>query len=66
MRNNVFQEDFARDCQEIEEFLRICCAEVERTKQLWSDELSTQKEESKSAVKQWMVQIQELQDKVKF
>ena len=64
MRNRVFQEDRARSCQEIEELRRMCCAEAERARRLRIDELSAQKEESKSTVNQLMVQIQELQDKV--
>ena len=50
--------------QEIEELRRICCTEAEKARQWRSDELSTQKEESESTVNQFMVQIQELQDKV--
>ena len=53
MRNRAFQEDRARNCQEIEELRRICCTEAERARQLRSDELSTQKEEGKSTVSLW-------------
>ena len=42
----------------------MCCTEAERAQQLRIDELSTQKEESKSTVNQFMVQIQALQDMV--
>ena len=63
-RNRAFQEDRARDCQETEELRRICCAEADRARQLKYDEPSTQKEDNPSAVNQFMVQIQELQDKV--
>ena len=38
--------------------------EADRARQLRTDEISTQKEESKSTVNQLMVQIRELQDKV--
>ena len=41
----------------------MCCTEAERARQLKSDELSTQKEESKFTVNQLMVQIEELQDR---
>ena len=39
MRNTAFQEDRARDCQETEEFRRICCVEADRARQLKYDEL---------------------------
>ena len=29
LRNRLFQEDHARDCQEIEELRRICCEETD-------------------------------------
>ena len=29
LRNRLFQEDHARDCQEIEEIRRICCEETD-------------------------------------
>ena len=54
--------------QKITEKLRNCgelaVQEAERARQLRSDELSTQKEESKSTVNQLLSQIQELQDNV--
>ena len=34
MRNRLFQESRARDCQEIEELRRICCEEIDRAGQL--------------------------------
>ena len=64
MRDKASQEDRARKCQEIEELRRICRTEAERVRQLRSEELSAQKEQSKSTVHQLMVQIQELQDNV--
>ena len=57
----AFQKDGAINCKEIEELLRICCTETERARQLMSDELSTQKEESKSTLNQLLAQIQDLQ-----
>ena len=65
MRNLAFQEDLARDCQEIEELRRICCAEADRARQLKYDELSMRQKENLSTLNQLMAQIQELQDKVK-
>ena len=64
MRNKVFQEDRARNCQEIGDLRRICCAEAERPRPLKYDELSAQKEQNPTTVNQLMMQIQELQDKV--
>ena len=64
MRIRAFQGDRARNCREIEELQRICCVDTDRARHLRCDELSTQKEENNSAVNQFMVQIQELQDKV--
>ena len=64
MRNIAFQEYRARNCQEIDESLRICCTEAERAWHLRCDELSAQKGVSNSTVNQLMVQIQELKDKV--
>ena len=61
MRSRAFQEDRANYCQQNEELRRTCCA---RARQLRTDELSTQKEESKSFVNRLVVQIHELQDKV--
>ena len=48
MRNGAFQEDRARDRQEIEELRRICCAEADRARQLKFDELPMQQKERES------------------
>ena len=64
MRDKAFQEDRARECQEVEELRRICCAEAHRARQLKYDELSTQQKENPSTLNLLMVQIQKLQDKV--
>ena len=40
LRNGLFQDNHARDCQEIEELRRICCEEANRARQARSDELS--------------------------
>ena len=66
MRNSIFPEDHAKDCQEIEELRRICCEEAERARQLKIDELSIQQREYPSTVNQLLVQIQDVQDKVNF
>ena len=64
MRNRAFQEDRARDIQEIEELRRICCAEADRARQLKYDELSMQQKENLSTLILLKAQIQELQNKV--
>ena len=64
LETELFKKIECNIYQEIEELRRICCTEAERARQLRIDELSTQEEESKSTVDQFMAQIQELQDKV--
>ena len=64
LRSRAFQEHRARDCQEIEELRRICCAEADRARQLKMDELSLQQKENPSTVSQLVAQIQEFPDKV--
>ena len=39
LRNRFFQEDHARDCQEIEELRRVCCEEADRARQARIDEI---------------------------
>ena len=60
------QEDRLKSLQEIEELKKLCCTEAEKAKQLRGDELAVQEQERKSTVNQFMVQIQELQHKVKI
>ena len=64
LRNRLFQEDHARDCQEIEELRRICCEEANRARQTRPDELSIHQERKPTTVSQLMTQIRELQNKV--
>ena len=40
LRNRLFQEDHARDCQEIEELRRLCCEETDRARQASIEQLS--------------------------
>ena len=61
-----FQENHARDCQEIEELRSICCEEGDRARQARSDKLSLQHEENPTTVSQMMAQIRELQNKSEF
>ena len=63
MRNRLFQEDHARDCQEIEELRSICFEEADRARQARSDELSHQ-ERNPTTVSQFLTEIRELQNKV--
>ena len=64
LRNGLFQENHARDCQEIEALKSICCEEADRARQARSDELSMQQERNPASVSQMMAQIWELQNKV--
>ena len=59
VRNWLFKEDQARDCQEIEELRRICCEEKDRARQATIDELSIQLEWNPTTVSQMMAQIRE-------
>ena len=64
MRNRIFQENRARDCQEIEELRRISCEERDGARQWRNDELCTQQEKNLSTVSQLLTPIQEIQNKV--
>ena len=64
MRNRLFQENHARDCQEIEELRRICCEEADRARQAIIDELCMHQERNPTTGSQLLTQIQELQNKV--
>ena len=64
LRNRLFQENHARDCQEIEELKSICCEEADRARQARSDELSMQQNRNPTTVSQMMAQIRELQNNV--
>ena len=59
-----FQEDHARDCQEIEELRRICCEETHQARQARIEELSMQQQRTPATVSQTRAQIQDLQNKV--
>ena len=64
MRNRLFRENQAKDCQEIEELRRICCEETDRARQAKIDELSMHQERNPTTVSQLLTQIQDLQNKV--
>ena len=64
LTNRVFEENYARDCQQIEELRRICCEETGRARQARIDELSTHQEGNPTAASLLLTQIQELQNKV--
>ena len=59
MSNRLFQERFARNCQDIEGLRRICCEESDRARQLRSDELSMQQERNPLTVSQFLTHIQD-------
>ena len=52
MRNRVFQESQARNCQEIEELRRICCEEIDQARQARIDEVSMHQETTPATVSQ--------------
>ena len=60
LRNMLFQEDHARDCQEIEELRRICCEEANRARQVKNDELSVHQKRNPTTVSQLIAQIRDL------
>ena len=64
MRNGLFRENQAKDCQEIEELRRICCEERDRARQARIDELSVHQERNPTTMSQLLTQIQDLQNKV--
>ena len=63
MRNRLFQESRARNCQGTEELRRICCEETEKGRQLRIDDLSVQQERNPTTVSQLVTQILDLQNK---
>ena len=50
LRNRLFQENHARDCQEIEELRRICFEETDRARQGRIDDLSVPQERNSTIV----------------
>ena len=64
LRNRLFQESQAKDCQEIEELRRICCEEADRARHARIDELSMHQERNPTTVSQLLTQTQDLQNKV--
>ena len=66
MRNRLFQERRARDCQEIEDLRRICCEETDRARQLRIDELSIQRERNPTTVSQLLTRNSGFTDQSKF
>ena len=64
LRNRVFQENHATDCQEIEELKKICCEEANGTRQARIDELSAHQERNPTTVSQLLTLIQDLHNKL--
>ena len=60
LRNRLFQEDHARDCQK---FKRICCEETDRARKARIDELPMHQERNPTTVSQLMAQIRESQNR---
>ena len=65
IESRLYQGNHARDCLLTEELGRICREEMERARQLRTDELYAQWKEEPSTVNQLLSQIRTLQDKVK-
>ena len=63
LRNGLFQENHARDCQEIEEMRKLCCEETDRARQAKLDALSMPHEMNPTTVSQLLTQILDLQNK---
>ena len=63
MRNRLFRENRAKDCQEIEELRRICCEETDRARRARIGELSLHQERNLTTVSQLLTQIQDSQNK---
>ena len=66
MRNRLFRENQAKDCQEIEEVRKIRCEERDRARQARTDELSVHQARNPTTVNQLFAQIQDYQNNVKF
>ena len=64
MRNRLFRENQAKDCQEIEESRTDCCEETDRARQARNDELSMHQERNPTTESQLLTQNQDLQNKV--
>ena len=62
LRNRLFQEIQAKDCQQFEELRRICCEETDRARQARIDELSVHQMRNPRIVSQQSTQIQDLQN----
>ena len=64
MRNRLFRENQATDCQYIEELRRICSEETDLARQARIDKLSVYQERNPATVSPLLTQIQDLQNKV--
>ena len=64
MRNRLFREHQAKDCQEIEELRRTWCEEAGRARQARIDELSMRQGKNPTTVSQLLTQILDSQNKV--
>ena len=57
VRNRLFRENQARDCQENEELRRICREETDRARQARIDELSVHQKRNPTTVSQLLAQF---------
>ena len=60
LRKRIFQENHARDCQEIEELKSICCEETDQARQPRIKEMSIQQQRGPTTASQMMAQIRDL------
>ena len=66
MRNRLFRENQATDCQDNSKLRMICCEETDRESQAGIDELSLHQERNPATVDQLLTQIENSQNKVNF
>ena len=66
MRNGLFRENRAKDCQEFEDLRRICCEETDRARQARLDELSMHQERNLTTVSQLLTQTEDFTEQRKF
>ena len=66
LRTRLFQENHAKDCQEIEELRRICCEETDQGRQARSEELSLQQQRNPTTVSPMRLKFAMYRNKVNF
>ena len=64
LRKRLFQENHARDCQEIEDLRRICREETDRAIPAKNEDLLVQQQRNPTILSQMMAEIRDSQNKV--